>query len=400
MMDFDDTPDEATFRAEARLWLQQHASLRTEESVFSSVPVDADPDAEAVHVQRAREWQSKLRQGGWAGITWPAEHGGRGGTTVQQIIFGQEQGRFDVPVGVFGQAIGMAGPTIIAHGTPEQRAQHLPSILCGEEVWCQLFSEPGAGSDLASLSTRADCDGNQYVVNGQKVWTSSAHYSDWAMLLARTNVNAPKHHGITYFLLDMQTPGIEVRPLRQITGSAHFNEVFLTDVRVPAANVLGPPHEGWRVARTTLANERTLGGGNDQTFDELLRLARRFARTTEAGVRQGLVDVFIRQQLIRYMKWSVQTALSRGQDAGPKSSVLQLAFSQQAEAVGDLAMALQGAAAGLFDYSSPTYWPWQAQFLGQWSIRLGGGTDQIQRNILAERALGLPRDRKTPTSPP
>ncbi len=399
-MDFDDTLDEATFRAEARLWLERHAPLRTEESVFSSVPVDADPSAEAMHVLRSREWQGKLHQGGWAGITWPAEHGGRGGTPVQQIIFGQELGRFDVPVGVFGQAIGMAGPTIIAHGTPEQQALHLPSILRGEEVWCQLFSEPEAGSDLAALTTRADRDGDDYVVNGQKVWTSSAHYSDWAMLLARTDVQAPKHHGITYFLLDMRTPGIDVRPLRQITGSAHFNEVFLTNVRVPAAHVLGRLQEGWSVARTTLANERTLGGGNGQTFDELLRLARRFARTGEVGIRQALVDVFVRQQLIRYTSWHVQTALSRGENPGPESSVLKLAFSKQAEAAGDLAMTLQGPAAGLFDYSAPADWPWQSQFLGQWSIRLGGGTDQVQRNIVAEQALGLPRDPKMPTSPP
>jgi alkylation response protein AidB-like acyl-CoA dehydrogenase len=238
------------------------------------------------------------------------------------------------------------------------------------------------------------------VVNGQKVWTSSAHYSDWAMLLARTDVQAPKHHGITYFLLDMRTPGIDVRPLRQITGSAHFNEVFLTNVRVPAAHVLGRLQEGWSVARTTLANERTLGGGNGQTFDELLRLARRFARTGEVGIRQALVDVFVRQQLIRYTSWRVQTALSRGENPGPESSVLKLAFSKQAEAAGDLAMTLQGPAAGLFDYSAPADWPWQSQFLGQWSIRLGGGTDQVQRNIVAEQALGLPRDPKVPTSPP
>ncbi len=391
-MDFDDSPEEAAFRAEARRWLEAHARPRTAESVYSWVPVDADPEVEATHVRRCREWQRTLFEGGWAGLAWPKEHGGKGGTPVQQIVFNQEQSRFDVPTGIFGQAIGMAGPTIIVHGNDAQRAEHLAPMLRGEEVWCQLYSEPGAGSDLASLRTRAVRDGDEFVVNGQKVWTSSAQYSDWAMLLARTNPDVERHRAITYFLLNMRTPGIEVRPLRQITGSSHFNEVFLTDVRVPAANVLGQVDGGWAVARTTLTNERTLGGGGGQIFEELLRLARQCRRTAEPRFRQRLAQAFIRQQVMRYTGWRVQTTLSRGEPPGPESSVLKLAFSHQAAEVGELAVDLQGPAAGLMDYSVPAAWHWQTHFLGQWSIRFGGGTEQIQRNILAEQVLGLPRD--------
>ena len=391
-MDFDDTPEEGAFRAEARSWLEAHAPRRTEATVSSWVPTDADTESETRLIRRAKAWQRALYDGGWAGITWPKEHGGRGGTAAQQLIFNQEQSRFEVPMGVSAQAIWMAGPTIIAHGTPEQQERHLQPMLRGDEIWCQLFSEPGAGSDLAGLSTRAERDGDEFVVNGQKVWTSSAHYSDWAMLLARTNRDVPKHKGITYFVLDMRTPGIDVRPLRQITGAAHFNEVFLTDVRVQAANVLGEVDEGWNVARTTLANERTLGGGNGQIFTELLNLARHHERTTDPVLRQELVRTFIRQETMKYMGWRVQSAILKGRDPGPVSSVLSLAFSQQVAAVGDLVMALQGLPATLFDYSAPGRSHWQAHFLGQWSIRIGGGTDQIQRNIIGERVLGLPRD--------
>jgi alkylation response protein AidB-like acyl-CoA dehydrogenase len=391
-MDFDDSPEEAAFRAEARRWLEDHADPRTSESVFSYVPVDADPEVEAANVRRCRAWQRTLYDSGWAGLAWPKEHGGRGGTPAQQIAFNQELSRFDVPAGIFGQAIGMAGPTIIIHGTDAQRRQHLEPMLRGEAVWCQLFSEPGAGSDLASLRTRAVRDGDEFVVNGQKVWTSSAQYSDWAMLLARTNTEVERHRGITYFLLDMQTPGIDVRPLRQITGASHFNEVFLTDVRIPATDVLGEVDGGWAVARTTLTNERTLGGGNSRVFEELLRLARQCGRTDDPTVRQDLARAFTHQQVMRYTGWRVQTALSRGEAPGPESSVLKLAFSQQAAAVGELAMTLQGPVAGLMDYSAPSEWHWQAHFLGQWSIRFGGGTEAIQRNILAEQVLGLPRD--------
>jgi alkylation response protein AidB-like acyl-CoA dehydrogenase len=389
-MDFDDTPDEAAFRDEAFRWLSEHADLRTESGPTGFG--EADPEAELLHVKSSKEWQRTLYDGGWAGITWPREFGGRGGTAVEAMIFAQEQARFDVPGSVFAQGIGMAGPTLMAYGTPEQQARFLAPMLRGDEVWCQLFSEPGSGSDLASLSTRADRDGDEYVVNGQKVWTSSAHFSDWGILLARTDFEAPKHKGITYFLLDMRTPGIDVRPLRQATGAAHFNEVFLHDVRVPAGNVVGLPNDGWRVTITTLSNERMLIGGGaaaSDSFGALARLARSRG-TPDAVIRQELSRTYIRLQVMKYLGWRVQTAVSRGQQPGPESSVLKLALSQHQAATGDLVMQILGPEATLLDYATPAGNPWQLEFVGQWGSRIGGGTEQVQRNIIGERVLGLP----------
>src|SRR6478735_2390873 len=262
-MDFEESPEETAFRAEVREWLAARAKRRqpgTDPEHFYSSS-DSSAEADAAHVRACKAWQRTLYDAGWAGIAWPKEFGGRGGAGWQQRIFNEEQSRFDVAAGVFAVGIAMAGPTIIAWGTEDQQQRFLTPMLSGEHVWCQLFSEPGAGSDLAGLRTRAVRDGEQWVVNGQKVWTSGAHHSDWGLLLARTDLDAPKHKGITAFLLDMRTPGIEVRPLRQINGMAHFNEVFFTDVAIPDACRLGPVNEGWRVANTMLSNERAMIGG-------------------------------------------------------------------------------------------------------------------------------------------
>src|SRR4051794_35672429 len=238
-MDFDDTPEEAEFRLECRAWLSENAQLRSGRAeVWRTLrPRDENEDLSSLAV--GKRWQALKAEAGFAGIQWPAAYGGRGPSSHLAGGFKQEEARYDVPANSFQVGVDMVGPTLITHGTHEQCARHLDHIRRGEEVWCQLFSEPDAGSDLAGLKTRADLDGDEYVVNGQKVWTSGAHTSDWAILLVRTNVDQPKHHGITYLLVDMRTPGIEVRPLRQIDGAVHFNEVFLTDVRVPAANVVG-----------------------------------------------------------------------------------------------------------------------------------------------------------------
>ena len=253
-MDFDDSPAEAAFRAEARAFLEANAKPKGPDSVGHGASHVAGSAEEQQHVRKAQAWQATLYDSGWAGITWPKEYGGRGGTSVQQMIWNQELSTFDAAPGVFAQGIGMAGPTLMQHGTPEQKERFIGPMLRGDELWCQLFSEPGAGSDLAALSTRAVRDGDEFVVNGQKVWTSSAHYSDWGILLTRTDIDVPKHRGITYFLVDMRSPGIEIRPLYQITGVAHFNEVFLTDVRIPAANMVGDLNRGWGVTMTTLTS--------------------------------------------------------------------------------------------------------------------------------------------------
>jgi alkylation response protein AidB-like acyl-CoA dehydrogenase len=394
-MDFDESAEDAAYRAEAHAWLSAHATLKDPAKSTPMSMGESDPEAEREHVRQSKAWQRTLYDGGWAGITWPKEYGGRGGTPMEAIIFGQEQARFDVPTSVFAQGIGMAGPTIMAHGTDAQKERFLETMLRGEEVWCQLFSEPGAGSDLASLATSAVRDGDEFVVNGQKVWTSSAHFSDWGILLARTDVDAPKHRGITYFLLDMTTPGIDVRPLRQATGAAHFNEVFLTDVRIPAANVVGPVNGGWGVTMTTLTNERTLigsGVGVGDVFGDVVRLARDYDRSDDALVRQDLSALYIRLQLLKYLGWRIQTAISRNQQPGPESSVLKLGLSRHLSLTGDLVMSLQGPRATLLDYADAQSGPWGLQFLSQWASKLGGGTEQIQRNIIAERVLGMPRD--------
>jgi alkylation response protein AidB-like acyl-CoA dehydrogenase len=393
-MDFDDSPEEAAFRAEAFAWLSAHAALR-DPSAPVAPPTHLGREAEAAHVERCKAWQRTLFDGGWAGITWPKEFGGRGGTPIEALIFSQEQARFDVPGSIFVQGIGMAGPTIMAHGTDWQKERFLRPMLRGDEVWCQMFSEPGAGSDLASLATKALRDGDEYVVNGQKVWTSSAHVSDWGILLARTDPAAPKHKGITYFLVDMTTPGIDVRPLRQATGAAHFNEVFLTDVRIPATGVVGPENEGWRVTVTTLANERVVIGstsGGSAPVRRLLELARRAGHSADPGVRQQLADAYTRAEIQKYLGWRVQTAVARGEQPGPESSVLKLALSVQIPRSADLAMSLLGAEGMALDYDDPEASYWQLQFVGQWASRLGGGTEQVQRNIIGERVLGLPRE--------
>jgi alkylation response protein AidB-like acyl-CoA dehydrogenase len=390
-VDFDDTPEEAAFRAEARAWLAEHAKPRPPGGRRTPMLTDAYSEAEREHVRAAKAWQATLYDEGWAGITWPREHGGRGGTPIQQIIYDQEAAHFDVPPGVFAQGIGMAGPTLIAFGTPEQQRRYLPPMLRGDEVWCQLFSEPGAGSDLAGLTTAAVWDGDDWVINGQKVWTSSAHFSDWGILLARTDPHAPKHRGITYFLLDMKTPGVEVRPLRQITGAAHFNEVFLTEVRIPDANRVGNAGDGWRVAMTTLTNERTLiGAAAAGRYEALIGLARDTGRNADPAVRQELARIYTSQALITYLGWRTLTALSQGRPLGPESSLAKLALADLVARGGNLAVGLRGPAGTITGEGDDHYWT--DQFLGQWSTRIGGGTEQVQRSILGERILGLPRE--------
>ncbi len=392
-MDFDDTPAEAAFRAEVRDFLSQHAKLKDGNAQAHAMSHDARSPEEAEHVRVAQEWQATLYDNGWAGITWPKEHGGRGGTILEQMVFNQELSRYEAPGGVFAQGIGMAGPTLIKHGTPEQQRRFLRPMLRGDELWCQLFSEPGAGSDLAALSTRAIRDGEEFVVNGQKVWTSSAHYSDWGILLTRTDVDVPKHQGITYLLVDMRSPGVEIRPLRQITGTAHFNEVFLTDLRVPVSQVVGEVNRGWGVTMTTLTSERTLiGSGATDPMPGLLRLVERHGGADDPRTRQALADVHIRHQLIKFLGWRVQSAISRGQAPGPESSVLKLAHTGALTTVTNLALAIEGAAGSLMPSDDPDGRAAAFGFLSQFASKIGGGTDEVQRNIVAERVLGLPGD--------
>jgi alkylation response protein AidB-like acyl-CoA dehydrogenase len=392
-VDLDDTPAEAAFRAEIRAWLDANAVPRGHPDDFSA-GIWSDEIGEDRYVERCQWWQRRLHDAGWAGITWPAEFGGRGGRPIQQVIWNQEQARYGVSVGIFMVAHGMVAPTLMAHGSREQQARFLPPMLRGEDIWCQLFSEPGAGSDLAGISTRAVRDGDEWVVTGQKVWTSSAHRAPWGILLARTDSDVPKHAGITYFVLDMASPGIDIRPLRQMTGDSHFSEVFLDSVRIPSHNVVGEVGGGWRVALTTLASERGAIAGGSQGADPpaLIRLARCFGRADDPTTRQRLVQAHIHEGVLRFLRYRTQTALSQGKSPGAEASVMKLAYARYMKHLTELGIEVQGAAGMLAGERLPDAGVWLTKFLHTPSLRIAGGSDQIQANIIAERVLGLPSE--------
>jgi alkylation response protein AidB-like acyl-CoA dehydrogenase len=388
-MHIGDTPEEAAFRAEARAWLEAHAHRRDSHEGKSA---DHTRDL-AGHMQACRDWQRVLYDNNWAGITWPKQYGGRGASAIQSAIFAEEMSQFDVATGAFAVSIGMVGPTLIAHGTPEQQQHHLAPILKGEEVWCQLFSEPGSGSDLASLGTRAVRDGDDWIVNGQKVWTSFGQFADYAILLARTDVDLPKHAGITYFILDMKSPGIDVRPITQITGVQHFNETFLTEVRIPHTNIIGEINAGWKGAQTTLMNERShIGSGGTWSVDQLIQLAQQRGLSSDLNIRQGLAQAHARAETLRYMGFRMRTAMSQMRMPGPEALTLKLAYANHWRLTAELATEILGAGAMLWADDAPEDNQWGQHLLGQFAIRIGGGTDEIQHNIIAERGLGLPRE--------
>ncbi|HYH49330.1 MAG TPA: acyl-CoA dehydrogenase family protein [Acidimicrobiia bacterium] len=399
-MDFRDTPDEAAFRAEAVAFLEAHAARRVggPEELVSFFEDEGTDDEQRAWVKACREWQRTKFEGGFAAISWPKEWGGRGGTVMQDIIFAQEEQRFDVPTGAFLITLGMIAPTVMTHGTDEQRA-HVARMLAGDEVWCQLFSEPSAGSDLAGMRTRAVRDGDEWVINGQKVWTSGAHYSDWGYLQTRSDFDAPKHAGLTAFVLPMDTPGVTVRPLRQMTGGASFNEVYFDDVRLPDAARLGGEGEGWRVALTTLMNERFSVGANTTGFRSwggLLRLARDAGRLDDPIVRQRLAQIHIGLETLRFNGYRALTAISKGGAPGPEGSIGKLALVRVLAQMSTLVMELKGAAGTL--HSVESQW-----CVGIPGVRIGGGTDEVMRNIIGERVLGLPPepspwDKTTPFS--
>ena len=388
----DESPADHEFRMAARAFLKEHAPPRPPGVSSSPLGKEMSAETEAAHVQECRDWQATLAANGWSGITWPSEYGGRGGTVGQARIFAQEESHFLVSAGAFMVSIGMVGPTIIQHGTEDQKKFFLPKMLNGEHIWCQLFSEPGAGSDLAGLTTRAERDGDEFVVNGQKVWTSGAHFSDWGMMLVRTNWDVPKHQGITWIAVDMRSPGIEVRPLRQITGFAHFNEVFLTDVRIPASNVLGDVDNGWRIAQTTLGNERQMigGGGSGVSFKAIAALAKAAGRTKDPLVPRELARSYTRFEILSWIGQRAKARAQAGLAPGPEMSLMKLAASQRVALDGDLGLMIEGADGMLAGTDAPDDGTFQQLFLNQWSIRIGGGTEQIQRNVIGERVLGLP----------
>jgi alkylation response protein AidB-like acyl-CoA dehydrogenase len=392
-VDFRDTPQEAEFRADLRKWLQEN------------VPADGafDPSKPRGDEGVSREWSRKLYEAGYAGLTWPKEFGGAGAPYTHQAIFLEESARAETPehIGVIG--LGMAGPTIIAHGTDEQKSRHLSKILSGEEVWCQGFSEPGSGSDLASLRTRAVRDGDDLVVNGQKVWSSFAHIADYCILMVRTDPDAPKHQGITYILADMHAPGVEVRPLRQITGEPEFNEIFFTDARFPVSNVLGEINDGWKVAMTTLLHERgTLGFALTARLEVAVRKLIELAKGTPMNggraaddplVRDRVAQQWIDLQALRFTNYRALTTLMKTGVPGPEGSVAKLHWSETNQRLTKLALDVLGAQAQLDGDDGVERGYWQYQQLRSRGNTIEAGTSEILRNIISERVLGLPRSR-------
>jgi alkylation response protein AidB-like acyl-CoA dehydrogenase len=396
-MDFNDTPEEAAFRAEARAWLDANAR-RLGPGEKRPSPMGSGDGRETL-LEDAKEWQAKKADARWACITWPEEYGGRGASSIQNVIFNQEESKYDVPPNMFTIGQGMLGPTIMAHGTDAQKQRYLEPLLRADEVWCQLFSEPAAGSDLAGLRTTAVEDGDDWIVNGQKIWTTGAHYSDWGMVVTRTDPSAKKHAGITYFIVDMRSPGVEVRPIIQINGAKDFNEVFFNDVRIPDSNRVGAVNDGWRGAITTLMNERaTIGSGGGMGFNihDLLRLAREVEwdgrpAIEDPSVRERIADFYWKLKGLEYTGYRALTALSRGTTPGPENSIGKMVGAPLRQDLAEFAIELQGAAGATIDPElSPAHGMFQAGWLGSPGLRLAGGTDEILHNIVAERVLGLP----------
>jgi len=395
-MDFEDSAEEAAFRAEVREFLGAHATPKAgDESDWSRNGASVDPVVADDYRRRCREWQRTLYDNGWAGIAWPKAFGGRGGNAAQQIIFNQELAKFDATSGFLTAALALVGPTLMAHGTPEQQQRYLAPLLSGEESWCQLFSEPEAGSDLATLGTRAVLDGDEWIVNGQKVWNSSAQHADFGILICRTDPSVPKHNGITYFIVDMRTPGIEVRPLVQAQGVAHFNEVFFSDVRIPAANVVGTVNDGWKVTKTTMRSESSMisGAGQATTFVNVLATVRRCGKDTDPVVRQELAKVWSNEQILRYLSMRTQTAVMTGRrDLAIHGSLLKNFFTRSFTHRATLALDCEGAEGMLSGSDAEGDGFWQYQCINQFASKIGGGTEEVHRNNLAEQALGLPRE--------
>jgi alkylation response protein AidB-like acyl-CoA dehydrogenase len=395
-MDFADAPEHATFRAELRAWLE--ANLTDDLKVEDAQDQRISPDRDILEKRIA--WQKKMHEAGWVGISWPKEYGGRGASFMQQVIFDEEYFRARAPILPCASGLGLLGPTLIHWGTEEQKKRHLPRILSADEIWCQGYSEPGAGSDLASLRTRAIDQGEHFVVNGQKVWTSGAHFADWCFLLVRTDPDAPKHHGISYLLVDMKTPGVEVRPLVLLNGHRHFNEVFFTDVVVPKENLVGQLNEGWKVTTTTLMFERGGAGGRDHAAQlaRLFELAKQFPNRQEPAwreshIRQQLAQLMIETKALQVTRLRGLTRRLRGEPPGPEGSILKLFGSELAGRIADFSSTLLGPYATLETPTElvPDAPRWAQRVLGARQYTIAGGTSEIQRNIIGERVLGLPR---------
>ena len=386
-MDFNDTPEEARFREEASSWLAENAP--TDDAFRALSPLE-----------QAKVWQKRKYDAGWACIGWAPEFGGRGASAIEEVIWRQEESQYDLPANFFLIGQGMIGPTLMAWASDEDKARFLPPLASGEEVWCQLFSEPAGGSDLAALRTRAERDGDDWVINGQKIWTSGAHYSDYGVIVVRTDPTVPKHKGLSYFYIDMKAPGVEIKPIKQLTGDSDFNEVYFTDVRVSDSQRLGEVGQGWQVSLTTLMNERAAIGGSFGQMD--VSLAMSVAAEVEidgrpaledAAVRARIADWYVQEAGLKYTGYRSLTALSRGALPGPENSIGKLVGAPKMQAMSSYLMDLLGASGAIADEAlAAKAGIIQRAYMGAPGLRIAGGTDEIMANIIAERVLGLPQE--------
>ena len=393
-MDFNDTPEQAEYRAEAQAWLMANAELRKPGQRSINRRVDSERGLEL-----AKEWQAKKADAGYACQHFPSEYGGQG-SMMKSILFDEEESRFNVPQSFFSIGLGMCAPVMMRYASEEQKKRHVPPMVRGDEVWCQLFSEPGAGSDLAGLRMRAERDGDDWIINGQKVWTSGAHYSDYGILVTRHDTTgSPSTRGLTFFFLDMKSPGVEVRPIKQISGASDFNEVYFTNVRIPDSQRLGEVGEGWGVSITTLMNERlAVGGAPPPDANHLLDLAKKLDAQglpgiADSAVRERIAEWHVEQQGLKLIRARTRTALSKGQTPGPESSIAKVVNAIKQQNIGSYGADLLDVAGMILDPDQAEADAlFQSGFLYAPGLRIAGGTDEILRNVIAERVLQLPGD--------
>lgn len=389
-MDFEFSSRDEAFRQQVRQWLSDHHPGKP-----------PGPHSSPAWLQWAKDWQRQAYEAGYLGMGWPDAYGGVEGSLTQQVVLTQEMVRARVPPFVGQMGMRMLAPTLLRYGSEEQKQRYLKPILQAAEIWCQGYSEPNAGSDLASLQTRAEEDGDDFVVNGQKIWTSGAHYADFCFLLVRTDLEAPKHRGISYLIVDMKSPGITVKPLRQMTGAATFNETFFDNVRVPKTNLIGELNRGWYHATTTLSYERTLLANSARTelfFEDMLTLARRhseqgLAATSDPVLRQKIAQLKIETEIAKLLFLRNLTTELRGDIPGPEASIMKLYSTELNHRICNTAIELMGPYAGLWQDSDYVVdnGMWHYEHMFTLGLIIGGGTSQIQKNIIAERALGLPK---------
>ena len=397
-MNFDDTPQEAAFRAEARAFVAAYAPKQYEAELTKASLGRIQLQHEDI-VEVGKAWQKQKSDGGWACLHWPKEYGGRGATPIERVIFQQEEGVYGKLTQPFQIGEGMCGPTLMAYGREDHKRHYLPKLASGEQIWCQLFSEPAGGSDVAGLRTRAERQGDHWIVNGQKIWTSGAHYSDWGLLITRSDPTVPKHKGLTMFFLDMKSKGVEVRPIKQANGMQEFNEVYFTDVVIPDQQRLGAVGDGWNVSLTTLMNERmSIGARLSTGFPEMFAFCANLM--TEDGpaiddraTRSKLAGWAVKASGLKYTSYRAVSALSKGERPGPENSIGKLVAGAMLQDIATYAMDLEGAAGvltGVAEDAAPGLF--QQMLMNSPSMRIAGGTDEILRNIIAERVLGLPGD--------